>query len=100
MESSVALSPLPEKRGVLHTAVCFAAHDLRRETQPFSSGFMATCPGESINHYIYGHFYLHKRSEEAPSLATLSPGLLGASRVRLRDGRKPAGYRGGCAGFL
>lgn len=58
--------------------LCFASRDLRPKTRPLSSRFMATCPGESINYYLYGSSNPCQRQGKTPRWAAPSPGGLGA----------------------
>lgn len=60
--------------------LCFASVIYVRRPRPFSSRFMAICPGRDINHGIYGNLNLSK-IQKTPRLAAPSPGVLRAIRV-------------------
>ena len=60
---------------------CFASVIYVRQPRPFSSRFMAVCPGRDINYGIYGNLNLSKIEEKTPRLAVPSPGVLRAIRV-------------------
>lgn len=67
-----------EERAV-HTAPGVTSQDLCHMARLSSAPFMATCPGENINYYLYGYLNLRERQEKTPRLGALSPEGLGAT---------------------
>lgn len=67
-----------EERAV-HTAPAVTSQELCHMARPSSAPFMATCPGENINYYLYGYLNLRERQEKTPRLGALSPEGLGAT---------------------